>query len=62
VRLHRLLLYYVALMIGLELPIPLPWFVCQRPVFIFVEDLKMLDRVQFYGIFRLSLNPSYVNM
>jgi hypothetical protein len=32
------------------LPIPLPWFVCQRPIFLVDRHLEMSDKDQFYGI------------
>ena len=49
-------------MTDLVLLIPLPWFVCQRPVFLADGYLEMSNKALPYGIFRLSLNPFYASM
>ena len=59
---HHPLLCHAVLMIDLDLPIPLPWFVCRRPVFPADGYLEMLNKAQFYGIFRLFLNLFYASM
>ena len=54
---HHLSLYPAVLATDLILPIPLPWFVCQRPAFLIDGHLGRLNNVQFSGIFRLSQSP-----